>query len=133
MGACKPNTESCRAEHVKPSDVEMLRTAVKAKDIPRSRIYSCRILAPFTNCIRTGLIECNPNYEKLLDYELAKFGGVCLASMNIQSPLVALGKCHPQYSNWMQRASARSLVWTWCSLLASTLISFLGASWRCHW
>ncbi|KAI8782753.1 hypothetical protein BgiBS90_016240 [Biomphalaria glabrata] len=98
MSSCSVPLDQCRREFVKDEDVKSLREAVNNRNVEKAQFLSCRIMAPFTNCIREGYLKCSANYRLIFDYEMAKMGGKCLSLMNLTAPLVAMSQCDPRYS-----------------------------------
>ncbi|KAH9491485.1 hypothetical protein Btru_032069 [Bulinus truncatus] len=98
MSACPVPVDECRSKHVLESEVKSLREAVNHKESEKAITLSCRIMAPYSNCIREAYIACSPNYRMLFDYEMAKMGGQCLSAMNLTAPLVAMNRCDPRFS-----------------------------------
>ncbi|KAK0060061.1 hypothetical protein Bpfe_010589 [Biomphalaria pfeifferi] len=98
MSSCSVPLDQCRREFVKDEEVKSLKEAVNNRNVEKAQFVSCRIMAPFTNCIREGYLKCSPNYRLIFDYEMAKMGGKCLSLMNLTAPLVAMSQCDPRYS-----------------------------------
>ncbi|XP_059146437.1 uncharacterized protein LOC131934039 [Physella acuta] len=97
MDTCVVPKEQCKTDFIKDSDVVLLKDAVEKWDEAKAKTLSCKVMAPYTNCIAQAYIKCSEDFRLLVEYELAKYGGDCLEAAQVQSPVVAVSRCDPRY------------------------------------